>query len=230
MRNTMKKMSSRKKSDLVNSPSCEEDTSHMHDTVFMHTTCMQWKLSDTLGTEERYVSVRCYDLNVYKLTGHNWCLGQRSIIKVFAGFPDYRHGMYKCQVSVTTSASTFRGMTRSRAEMKRRRHCLMNQVDQRTHCCRPIINIDSLIRVSFSNTSSWDRKAHAYMYVQCTCTVVIKPVQLNSDFLSLLRYCITKKFCMTQLWQIVQAVIVLYQTVNLLYIRTCDYTVTTTCS
>ena len=72
--------------------------------------------------------------------------------------------------SQSVHAFTFRRMTRSKADIKRRRHCLMNQVVHRTHCCRPIINIDSLIRVSFSNTNSWERTQHFNSAFTCTST------------------------------------------------------------
>ena len=83
-------------------------------------------------------------------------------------------------IYIHTIKITFSRMTITRPEMKRRSNCLMNQLVHSTHCCRPIINIDSLIRVSFSNTSSWRTKctcrdysevhtcmrtAHVYMYV-----------------------------------------------------------------
>ena len=60
-------------------------------------------------------------------------------------------------VDVHVHVYTLRSSVTTKAVADRKRSCLMNQVVQRTHCCRPIINIDSLIRVSFSNTTSWDR-------------------------------------------------------------------------
>ena len=49
-----------------------------------------------------------------------------------------------------------------REEMKRKTNCLMNQVVHSTHNWRPIMNMDSRIRVSFSSTSSCGVETYTY--------------------------------------------------------------------
>ena len=62
------------------------------------------------------------------------------------------------------------------AEMRRRMNCLMNQVVQSTHCWSPIINIDSLIRVSFSSTSSYHNTVcHMYENRQTYAIMLFGP-------------------------------------------------------
>ena len=56
------------------------------------------------------------------------------------------------------SLATLRRMVTMRLDTKRKMNCLMNQLAHSTHCFSPIINIDSLIRVSFSRTSSCEEE------------------------------------------------------------------------
>ena len=62
--------------------------------------------------------------------------------------------------------STFSSRAMMNDVMKRKMNCLMNQVVHSTHSWRPIINMDSLIRVSFSSTSSCggDGESHPNFY------------------------------------------------------------------
>lgn len=61
-------------------------------------------------------------------------------------------------LSVCLSVQTLRRMLMMITEMSRKRNCLRYQELHNTHCFRPIINMDSRIRDSFSSTSSCEQQ------------------------------------------------------------------------
>lgn len=61
---------------------------------------------------------------------------------------------------------TFSKMEMTRMVIMRKINCLTNQELHNTHCLSPIINMDSLIRDSFSKTSSW-KHTHTTHIINC---------------------------------------------------------------
>ena len=67
----------------------------------------------------------------------------------------YQHNIPLFPSPYTHKHNTFSITLMITIEMNRKTNCLMYQVDHSTHWLRPIMNIDSRMRVSFSSTSSY---------------------------------------------------------------------------
>ena len=92
------------------------------------------------------VSHTCYT-NMHKLAQFHADICNSSLC--------YQHNILLFPSPYTHKHNTFSITLMITMEMNRKTNCLMYQVDHNTHWLRPIMNIDSRMRVSFSSTSSY---------------------------------------------------------------------------